>query len=205
MESPNLDSVRNRRRQIWSKISALCEEDRDLYTAEKVLLRLSGTTEKASLPMTVLPPQMGTASTEMNALLSSGAYGISTRLYPSEFTHQDLVEAEKDFAAAEEEEEDYAEGEEEDDDGGAALIKLVRDVMTGSESLEALTLLLFRNCGDVWWNATEIQDYLQRIKGKEVPMASISPMLTNLKNNGVIVRNGHDIALAARAREDVLR
>ncbi|WP_027517665.1 hypothetical protein [Bradyrhizobium sp. WSM1417] len=208
MGTPDLNSVRNRRRQIWSQISALCEEDRDLYTAEKVLLRLSGATEKASLPMTVLPPQMGTASTEMNALLSSGSYGITTRLHPSEFTHRDLVEAERDFATAEEEEEDHVEGEEgggDDDDGGAGLVRVVRDVMTGNETLEQLTMLLMRNCGDVWWTAAEIQTFLTKIKGREVPMASISPMLTNLKNNSVITRNGHEIALTERAKEDVFK
>ncbi|QQO12452.1 hypothetical protein JJB99_23605 [Bradyrhizobium diazoefficiens] len=204
MNSPNLDSVRNRRRRIWSQISALCEEDRDLYTAEKVLLRLSGTTEKASLPMTVLPPQMGTASTEMNALLSSSSYGITTRLHPAEFTQQDLVEAERDFANAEEEEEEEEEGEG-DDDGGAGLVRIVRDVMTGNETLEQLTLLLMRNCGDTWWTASEIQSFLTHIKGREVPMASISPMLTNLKNNGVITRSGHEIALSERAKEDVFK
>lgn len=204
MNPPDLNSVRNRRRQIWSQISVLCEEDRDLYTAEKVLLRLSGTPEKASLPMTVLPPQMGTASTEMNALLSSGSYGIGTRLHPDEFTHQDLVAAERDFAEAEEEEEEEEE-EAEGIDGDAGLVRLVRDVMTGNETLEQLTMLLMRNCGDVWWTATEIKDFLTRVKGREVPMASISPMLTNLKNNGVIIRSGHNIALTGRAKQDVFR
>jgi len=201
MNTPDLHSVRNRRRQIWSQISALCEEDRDLYTAEKVLLRLMGTHEKASLPMTVLPPQMGTASTEMNALLSSGSYGISTRLHPSEFTHQDLVEAERNYAEAEEEEEEEAEGI----DPHAGLVRLVRDIMTGNETLEQLTMLLMRNSGDVWWTAAELQDFLTRVKDRDVPMASISPILTNLKNNGVIVRAGHNVALAGRAKQDVFR
>ncbi|MET4754492.1 hypothetical protein [Bradyrhizobium sp. RT11b] len=198
MASPNLESVQKRRREIWSKVSLLCEEDRELYTAEKVLMRLAGTPAKVSLPLTMLPPKMGTATADMNALLTSGSYGISTHLHPSEFTDMDLREAEKDFADSEEE-------EEEQDDGGAGLVQLVRDVMAGNETLEQLTLLLLRNSGDVWWTATEIQDFLQRIRGKEVPMASISPMLTNLKNNGVIIRNGHEIALAARAKEDVFR
>jgi hypothetical protein len=202
MDSPNLDIVRNRRRRIWSMVSSLCEEDRELYTAEKVLLRLSGTSEKPSHPLTVLPPQMGTASADMNALLTSASYGITTRLHPGEFTDLDLIEAERAFAETEEEEDDFTADE---NDGGKGLVDLVQSVMSGNESLEQLTLLLFRNCGDVWWTANEIQDYLQRIKGKEVPMNSISPMLTALKNAGVIAREGHNVALTDRTVKEALR
>jgi hypothetical protein len=174
-----------------------------MYTAEKVLMRLSGAQGRPSLPLTLTPAQIGTATADMSALLSAGSYRIAARLAPSEFTEVDVIEAERAFAEAEEEEAQEDEGveavDEDEDDGGAGLVKLVQDVMAGNETLEQLTLLLFRNCSDIWWTANEIQDYLQRIKGKDVPMSSISPILTALKNSGVIVREGHNIALAEKA------
>ncbi|WP_076860219.1 hypothetical protein [Bradyrhizobium mercantei] len=171
-----------------------------MYTAEKVLMRLSGAPGRPSLPLTLTPAQIGTATADMSALLSAGSYRIAARLAPSEFTDVDVVEAERTFAQAEEEDEQEDECVDEDeDDGGAGLVKLVQDVMAGNETLEQLTLLLFRNCSDTWWTANEIQDYLQRIKGKDVPMSSISPILTALKNSGVIVREGHNIALTEKA------
>ncbi|WP_316185138.1 MULTISPECIES: hypothetical protein [unclassified Bradyrhizobium] len=178
-----------------------------MYTAEKALMRLAGASGRPSLPLTLTPAQLGTATPEMSALLSAGSYRIAARLAPSEFTHADVIEAERAFAQAEEEEEREDEQQDEDaepvepveDDGGMGLVELVQSLMGGNETLEQLTLLLFRNCSDTWWTANEIQDYLQRIKGKDVPMSSVSPMLTALKNSGIIVREGHNIALAEKA------
>lgn len=85
------------------------------------------------------------------------------------------------------------------------MIDEVRGLMTGNETLEQLTLLLFENCSDVWWTATEIQSHLSDLKGKEVPMGSISPMLTAMKNAGTIIRKGHDVALATKAMEEATK
>jgi hypothetical protein len=74
----------------------------------------------------------------------------------------------------------------------------VKEIMTGHETLEQLIVLMFENCSDDWWTASEVQTCLTEIKGKEVPMSSISPTLTNMKNNGLIVRDGFNVGLAAR-------
>ena len=84
------------------------------------------------------------------------------------------------------------------DDDGLSLEETVRQKLTGNENLEDLTKLLFDNCSDDWWTATEVQDYLTRVKGKEVPMSSVSPTLTKLKDAGVIVRDGLKVALKSR-------
>jgi hypothetical protein len=78
---------------------------------------------------------------------------------------------------------------------------VVKNIMTGHESLEQLIALMFENCSDEWWTANEVQICLTEIKGKEVPMSSISPTLTNMKNNGVIVRDGFNVGLAARHKQ----
>ncbi|WP_454648017.1 hypothetical protein [Bradyrhizobium liaoningense] len=195
MSNPSLQDVRNRRRQLRAEIAALNAEDSELYAAEKVLLRLGGIAEPAPLPLPPYPPLP--PATPVNPVKSSGSLGGSAALFrrrpdpnlPPPPSAEELA-----AAVASLEEEDGEQG-----DGGAGLVKLVQDVMVGNETLEQLTLLLFRNCSDTWWTATEIQDYLQRIKGKEVPMNSISPMLTAMKNAGTIVRDGHNVALTEKA------
>ncbi len=74
----------------------------------------------------------------------------------------------------------------------------VKRQMKGNETLEELIVLLFEQCIDDWWLATEVQDYLTRIKGREVPMSSVSPTLTKMKDAGTLVREGLKVALASR-------
>jgi hypothetical protein len=74
----------------------------------------------------------------------------------------------------------------------------VKRLAKGNETLEELTVMLMEECVDDWWPATEVQDYLTRVKGKEVPMSSVSPTLTKLKDAGILVRDGHKVGLASR-------
>ena len=89
--------------------------------------------------------------------------------------------------------------EEQDEDG--SVVETVKEIMTGHETLEQLIVMMFENCGDDWWTASEVQSHLSDIKGKDVPMSSISPTLTNMKNDGLIVRDGLNVGLAARHKE----
>jgi len=79
-----------------------------------------------------------------------------------------------------------------------SLSDTVKQLMTGNETLEQLIILLFENCIDVWWTANEVQALLGVLKGKEVPMGSVSPTLTAMKNSGVLVRDGLNVALASK-------
>jgi hypothetical protein len=81
------------------------------------------------------------------------------------------------------------------------VVESVKKRMTGNETLERLIVMLFEDCSDDWWTANEVQSHLTLIKGKDVPMASISPTLTNMKNNGLIVRDGLNVGLATRHKQ----
>ena len=72
--------------------------------------------------------------------------------------------------------------------------------MTGRETLEELIKMMFVECNEEWWTANEVQQHLSLIKGREVPMSSVSPTLTKMKDNGIIVRRGLKVALVERAK-----
>lgn len=63
-------------------------------------------------------------------------------------------------------------------------------------------LMALRIASDVWLTANELQERASKLKAKDIPMATISPTLTNLKNAGVIVRDGFKVALASRLHEN---
>lgn len=195
MSNPNLQDVRNRRQEIRKAVSALTIEDQDLLQAEKALLRLGNINEPPLVPLPIIPPPPPVpAPTEASATeppLPWAANPVWTAPPPPAQTMMPI-----DVPNEEEEDED-----EED----IRVIDVVRSITGGNESLEQLTLLLFRNCSDTWWTAAEIQEHLQILKGKEVPMGSISPMLTAMKNNNVIVRDGLKVALTEKYQEELAR
>lgn len=69
------------------------------------------------------------------------------------------------------------------------------------ESIESLILILLGASQRVWWTATELQVELSVLRGTEVPMSTISPTLTNMKNNGKIYRSGLKVADPNRVRK----
>lgn len=50
-----------------------------------------------------------------------------------------------------------------------------------------------------WMTANEIQVQASLTKGEEIPMTSVSPTLTEMKDAGVIVRDGLKVALKIRS------
>jgi hypothetical protein len=65
-------------------------------------------------------------------------------------------------------------------------------------TLEELITYLLRGAVDPWALATQIQAGLTHYKQQPVPMSSISPTLTTMKNKGAIVRDGLKVALTSR-------
>ncbi len=63
---------------------------------------------------------------------------------------------------------------------------------------EAITHVLLIN-SNPWMTANEIQD-AAKWYGKDIPMASISPTLSNMKGKKV-VRDGRKVALASRINQ----
>lgn len=61
-------------------------------------------------------------------------------------------------------------------------------------------LLALKVATDPWLTANELQVRAIALKGSEIPMATVSPTLSNLKNAGLIVREGLKVALATRAQ-----
>jgi hypothetical protein len=67
---------------------------------------------------------------------------------------------------------------------------------------KALIQSVLRQSQNPWMSAIEIQVRASFIKGQDVPMATISPTLSNMKNDGLIVRSGFHVALADRLNEN---
>jgi hypothetical protein len=89
----------------------------------------------------------------------------------------------------------------EEEEEAGSVIDTVKEMMKGDETIEELIIMLLRECDDPWWTATEVQSHLTSVKGKEVPMSSVSPTLTNMKTKGALVRQGLRVALASRASD----
>jgi hypothetical protein len=89
---------------------------------------------------------------------------------------------------------------------GAApmMIPMARPRMAGGGTITTKDLIVtvLRQMPKVWTTANEIQTRVSELKGEEVPMSTISPYLTTLKNDEIIVRNGMRIALKERAPVD---
>lgn len=66
---------------------------------------------------------------------------------------------------------------------------------------KALFLSVMRQSPESWMTANEIQERATAIKGQEVPMGTVSPTLSLMKNEGLIVRRGLKVALVDRAKE----
>lgn len=84
---------------------------------------------------------------------------------------------------------------------GSRVISLI----TGSGKTLTTKDLILRVMGEVadpWTNANDIQTRVSEIKGREVPMSTISPTLSDLKKDELIVRDGMKIALADRVKEN---
>lgn len=64
--------------------------------------------------------------------------------------------------------------------------------------LNELIVEAMRSIEPVWTDAVAIQEEASRIRGSDVPMGSISPTLTVLKDQGVLERNGMKVALKER-------
>jgi hypothetical protein len=73
--------------------------------------------------------------------------------------------------------------------------------ISGTEPLEHLLTILLTAVRDPWQSSNELQIYVGHLKGKPVPMSSISPTLSIMKNKGIVIRDGLKVALAARVPE----
>jgi hypothetical protein len=66
-------------------------------------------------------------------------------------------------------------------------------------------LLALKVSTEPWLTANELQVRAMGLKGTEIPMATVSPTLSNLKNDGLILRDGNKVALATRIRSEQSR
>lgn len=56
------------------------------------------------------------------------------------------------------------------------------------------------NAENPWMTANEARDIASKLKGADIPMSSVSPMLTEMKDDGNIERDGMRVALASRVQ-----
>lgn len=66
---------------------------------------------------------------------------------------------------------------------------------------EEYTAWLLMGAVDPWATANQIQAALSQLVERPVPLTSVSPMLTSMKNKGLILREGLKVALASRLFE----
>lgn len=66
-------------------------------------------------------------------------------------------------------------------------------------------LLALKMSTEPWLTANELRVRAIGLKGTEIPMATVSPTLSNLKGDGLILRDGHKVALATRIRSGLLK
>ncbi len=67
---------------------------------------------------------------------------------------------------------------------------------------KALMIAVLRQSPSLWVKSDELRERVIAIKGQDVPMGTIGPTLSNLKNEGVIVRDGFKVALTERLNEN---
>jgi hypothetical protein len=70
---------------------------------------------------------------------------------------------------------------------------------------KALMQAVLRQSPSPWMTSEELRERVSALKGEEVPMGTVGPTLSNLKNDGVILRDGFKIALVERLNENGLR
>ena len=71
------------------------------------------------------------------------------------------------------------------------------DIPAGMSAKAALVHVL-KNSDRIWLTAGDLKRRVEAILGREVPMSTISPTLSNLKSDGVIVRSNLKVAHAER-------
>ena len=77
-------------------------------------------------------------------------------------------------------------------------------VIRAKTTKDALLLALKMSI-EPWLTANELRVRAIGLKGAEIPMVTVSPTLSNLKGSGLILRDGHKVALATRIRSELLR
>jgi hypothetical protein len=198
--SPGLADVRARRVEIAELIGALQTEDRELANVEIALLRLADMAKVIPPHISPSPASMAASTPRSAAIavlpLSTAVTTLAaaTALPPSP-PPAPPVKASPPPAPTPGQDE----AEDEDEDDGLSLVDTVKNAMTGKENLQELIVLLMDQSSDTWWTANEIQSYLSEIKGRDVPMRSITFILDNMKDKGLLARDGLNVALPPKA------
>ena len=84
---------------------------------------------------------------------------------------------------------------------GAIVAKSSASSTGAGLTAKALFTSVLRQSPEPWMTANEIQERAAAIKGQDVPMGTVSPTLSLMKNEGLIVRDGLKVALADRTQE----
>lgn len=61
---------------------------------------------------------------------------------------------------------------------------------------------VLEEASSVWLTANEVQEKAKKLKGMDIPMGSVSPGLTEMKDDGFVVRVGLKVALKTRLQEN---
>lgn len=77
--------------------------------------------------------------------------------------------------------------------------------INGVLTTRSLIISVLRQSPDSWMTANEISERASSIKGRDVPLATVSPALSLMKNDGLIVRDGLKVTLAERLKENGLQ
>lgn len=69
-----------------------------------------------------------------------------------------------------------------------------------ADTNKALFYRVLSDSAQMWMNANEIQEAASSLKGSDIPMSSVSPGLSEMKNDDVIERDGLRVALKRRLK-----
>jgi hypothetical protein len=86
----------------------------------------------------------------------------------------------------------------EEDDDGLSLTDTVQQQMKGNESIEEIIVMLMDTCAEDWWTANEVHSHVSKIKGRDIPMGTVSPTLWSMRNKSIIHRDGLRVIVKSR-------
>jgi len=217
----NLNSVRARRAFISRQLSALQSEDAELENVEKVLERLSGASTiavrvpgKRGRPLKVV--RRGSGRADVAAATKAAANGKSRTVAKANGAAGHVTAAGKAINGAATNAKAANGGKatngNKGTNGKASKFLRGRSASTvrakgagrgkrgAGGSQRELVLAALKKPGASWMDVRTIISHVKDSHGVSMPPRSISPLLSNLKRAGSIVRKGRLVALPDRAK-----
>jgi hypothetical protein len=77
---------------------------------------------------------------------------------------------------------------------------IVQEMIERNATKAQIAVEVLQESSNPWMTANEVRRFFSEKRGEDTPMSSISPLLTKLKDDGLLVRNGLHVALRSRVQ-----